>query len=111
MDIEQIKKEIGLRIKSYRLSNKMTQERFGDLINLNTANISNIENGKSHPVFTTICSLIEKAGIEPNYLFSFLIKDNTNYSSLDIEIMDKIVELNEKQKNVLKVFLEEFIKN
>ena len=111
MDIEQIKTELGLRIKSFRRKKNMTQDCFGDLINLNTSNISNIENGKSYPEFNTICSLIEKGGIEPNYLFEFLFNGNKGYSSLDIEIMNKIIDLNEAQKVVLNEFLSEFTKD
>ena len=108
MDIEQTKIELGLRIKSFRLKHKMTQEDFGEIINLNTSNISNIENGKTYPEFNTICSLIEKAGIEPNYLFEFLTSGTKNYTSLDIEIMNKIICLNDRQKQAVNTCLTEF---
>ena len=105
MDIEKIKIELGLRIKSFRIKNKLTQDAFGGIINLNTSNISNIENGKTYPEFGTLCSLIEHAGIEPNYLFDFLMDKNKKYNSLDIEIMSRIIDLKENQKQTLNDFL------
>ena len=69
MDLETAKKEFGLRVKSYRNSRNLTQEQFCSLTDLEQANLSNIENGKTYPGFMTICTMIEKGGIEPDFLF------------------------------------------
>ena len=47
MDLETAKKEFGLRVKSYRNSRNLTQEQFCSLTDLEQANLSNIENGKT----------------------------------------------------------------
>ena len=59
MDLETAKKEFGLRVKSYRNSRNLTQEQFCSLTDLEQANLSNIENGKTYPGFMTICTMIE----------------------------------------------------
>ena len=35
----------------------MTQEKFSEIINFKSANLSNIENGKTCPDFVTLCSI------------------------------------------------------
>ena len=54
MDISQIKREIGLRIRAFRTQNKWTQEKFSEIIELQPANLSDIEKGKKHPGFGTL---------------------------------------------------------
>jgi len=105
MNEEKAKKELGLRVKSFRKEHKYTQDQLISIIGLEQANLSNIENGKNFPDITTLCALIEKAGIEPNYLFGFLEIKNQNYSSLDIEILSIIIDLKTDAKECLKNFL------
>ncbi len=106
MNIEQLKKELGQRIKSFRLSKNFTQEKFCELINLEQPNLSNIENGKNFPDITTLFTLIEKAGIEPNYLFGVFDK-RTQYAPIDYEIINLILnlpnDLKIKAKNILEI--------
>lgn len=105
MDIEQIKKEFGLKIRSFRLNNGYTQEKFCELINLEQPNLSNIENGKNFPDITTLCTLIEKTGIEPNYLFEF-INGDTKLSNIDYEIMNMLLNLSLDEKIKIKNIIE-----
>lgn len=102
MDILKIKAELGLRIKSFRNEKKYTQEEFSSLIGLNQANLSNIENGKTFPDVTTLCSMIYKADIEPNYLLGFLRKENKIYSTLDFEIASLLSNLPTDSKKHIK---------
>ena len=105
MDLETAKKEFGLRVKSYRNSRNLTQEQFCSLTDLEQANLSNIENGKTYPGFMTICTMIEKGGIEPDFLFRFLS------SNIDYEIMNILVTLSEPAKKNIKNILEMINKN
>ncbi len=74
MDISQIKREIGLRIRAFRTQNKWTQEKFSEIIELQPQIYLILKKGQKHPGFGTLCSMISNGGIEPNYLFDFLRK-------------------------------------
>ena len=106
MDLETAKKEFGLRVKSYRNSRNLTQEQFCSLTDLEQANLSNIENGKTYPGFMTICTMIEKGGIEPDFLFRFLGSNSVKYDTIDYEIMNILVTLSEPAKKNIKNILE-----
>jgi len=105
MDIESIKREIGLRIKSYRISKNLTQEQFCSIIELEQPNLSNIENGKTFPDITTLCAIINKSGIEPNYLFNSLYFSKKNTTSLDFDILSLLIDLPTEVKLKVKDFI------
>ena len=111
MDLETAKKEFGLRVKSYRNSRNLTQEQFCSLTDLEQANLSNIENGKTYPGFMTICTMIEKGGIEPDFLFRYLGSNSVKYDTIDYEIMNILVTLSEPAKKNIKNILEMINKN
>jgi transcriptional regulator with XRE-family HTH domain len=110
MELEQIKKELGLKIKAYRAYKNLTQEQFCELTEIEQANLSNIENGKTYPGFTTLCTLIEKGNIKPDYLFDFLHTDSQKLKLSDYEIIDLISQLPENIKVHFKCILEEILK-
>ena len=110
MDLEHIKKEFGLRVKLYRKHNKKTQEDFAELIELEQPSLSNIENGKTYPTFLTVCNLIEKAGIEPSYLFEFLSNNTKHHKFVDDEILDLLKHIPPKAKEHIKEILKSIVK-
>ena len=121
MDLEFIKKEFGLRVKAYRRQNKLTQETFSELIELEQPSLSNLENGKVYPTFTTICNLIEKTGIEPNSLFGFMRNNNTKHKHIDDkvvnmlknddnEIIDLLKQISPKMKEHIKEIIKIMVK-
>lgn len=105
MDEVQIKTELGLRIKSFRNEKNLSQEKFSNLICLEQSNLSNIENGKNLPDITTLCSIISKGGVSPEYLLGFLRDNNVKYDSLDFAILRLIIDLPNASKEHLKNFL------
>lgn len=106
MDEATIKTELGLRIRSYRNQKNLSQEKFCNLIGLDQPNFSNIENGKALPAITTLCSIIHKGGVDPNYLLGFLREeDNVKYDSVDFAILRLIIDLPDASKEHLKNFL------
>jgi len=105
MELDKIKKEIGLKIKSYRMDNKYTQEYFCSIIELEQPNLSNIETGKTLPDFKTICTIIEKTNIEPNFLFDFL-KKAEKYDSIDYQFLELFLNLPHEKKIKIKEFIE-----
>lgn len=102
MELEHIKKELGLRIKNYRKHRRQTQESFSELIELEQPSLSNIENGKTYPTLTTICNLINKAGMEPNYLFDFLCNKSKDIKYVDYEILGLLNHMTPKTKELIK---------
>lgn len=106
MELEAIKQELGLRIKSYRNNKKLTQEQFCSIIELEQPNLSNIETGKTFPDIVTLCAIIQKGGIEPNYLFNFLQTDSIKYSSVDFDIINLLLDLPIESKHKIKDFIE-----
>lgn len=66
-----IKKLLGLRIKEYRKSFHMTQEKLAELVGIGTPNISYIETGKFAPSVETLEKLSEIFGIKPYELYMF----------------------------------------
>lgn len=93
MDENQIKKELSIRIKSYRKAKRLTQDAFAPLIGFEQNNFSRLERGRTMPDTSTICKLIEDAGIEANYLFGFLNNKNKNFNTIDFEIIEHLINL------------------
>jgi len=103
MEIETIKKKIGAGIKKFRTDNKLTQEQFAELIEIEQPALSNIENGKAYPSFFTVCSLIEKGKMAPDKLFGFLYKKKT---AIEDEIAELLKPLPLKTKECIKEIAE-----
>lgn len=102
MDFSQNKLELGLRIKSYRNQNNLTQEEMSSIIGLEQSNLSNIETGKTFPDMTTLCQIINKANIEPNYLLDFLLREKPHFQSLDLEIVNLLINVPNESKIYFK---------
>ena len=66
-----IKKLLGLKIREFRKTNKLTQERLAELVGIGTANISYIETGKFAPSFETLAKLSEIFNVKPYELYMF----------------------------------------
>ena len=90
MKEEESKKIIGLIVKNQREKLSLTQEELSEKINIDQSNLSNIENGKNFPSFTTLCSLIENLNIEPNEFLGFLKFKSNNKDIIDIEISERL---------------------
>ncbi len=105
MQYSKIKKELGLRIKSYRKQIGKTQEEFSFLLGMEQANLSKIENGKSFPDITTLCTIIEKTSVTPEFLLGFLKKDFEKHTSIDEKLFELIINLPQEIKVNLKNLL------
>lgn len=105
MDLKLIKKELGLKIKLYRMQYNLTQEMFAEIVDIEQPTLSNIENGKAYPTFITICNLIAKGGIEPNYLFGFINKNTKKGKIIDVDIMELLIGMDDDTKEHVKHIL------
>ncbi len=90
MDKQDRKKLFGLILKNSREKLGFTQDKFSSLIELDTTNLSRIENGKSSPSFDTLCNMIEVLNIDPNYLLYFLKFAEKRHSYEDIETFENL---------------------
>lgn len=64
-----IKKLLGRRIKEIRKKQNLTQEQVAELIQIEPASLSNIENGKYYPTAENLEKIIKVFNISPEYLF------------------------------------------
>lgn len=90
---------LGLKIKTIREDNNLTQSEFGDKINISKATISKYESNKVEPSF----SILEKISYEFNIPMSYFVLEdisNTNFlSKLEKNILNDFNKLNEIGKN------------
>lgn len=101
MDFNKGKELIGLIVRNKRDKLKLTQEELSARISLDQSNLSNIENGKNFPAFTTFCALVEVLNIEPNEFLRFLNFSQGQKDSLDIEIQERINSFSKDTKSQL----------
>lgn len=66
-----IKKLLGKRIQEIRKSKKMTQEQLSELIGIEPASLSNIENGKYYPTAENLDKIFSVLNVKPGELFEF----------------------------------------
>jgi len=66
-----IKKLLGKRIQELRKAKKLTQEKVAEIIDIETASLSNIENGKYYPTAENLEKIINVLEISPQELFNF----------------------------------------
>lgn len=88
MNLKQI---FGKNVKFYRYQKNLRQEKFAELIELNTAHVSDIENGKVGPTFDNITKISKVLDIDTYLLFQENEYTHTNlpkrvdmYTPIDI---------------------------
>ena len=69
--MSEIKKLLGKRIQELRKAKKLTQEKVAEIIDIETASLSNIENGKYYPTAENLEKIINVLEISPQELFNF----------------------------------------
>ena len=89
--MEDIKKQLGLRIKELRLSKSLTQEALAEKINISAKSLSQIELGNNFVSAETLNDLCNALNITPKNLFDF------NY--IDLKETDAIDEISCRLKN------------
>ena len=66
-----IKKLLGKRIQEIRKSKGLTQEKVAEIIGMEPASLSNIENGRFYPTSENLEKIINTLGVKPADLYSF----------------------------------------
>ena len=66
-----IKKLLGKKIKEIRKNKNFTQEKMAELIGIEPASLSNIENGKYYPTAENLEKIIKILDVTPSELYNF----------------------------------------
>ncbi|CDE88914.1 TPA: XRE family transcriptional regulator [Candidatus Gastranaerophilales bacterium HUM_20] len=103
----EIKKLLCLRIKNFRESTKLSQEKFCEKAEIDVRTMSNIENCRSFPSFETVCSIINAYKLEPNKLLDFIKYDKTEEDALDLLILEYLKKCPDGVKRKVVDLLEE----
>ena len=96
-----IKALLGKRIKEIRCANKLTQEAVAEIIEMETASLSNIERGKYYPTAENLEKILVALKTTPHELFNF--EHHQDNKTLQDEIV-RILEQNpDKIKDIYKI--------
>lgn len=100
---ENIKKALGNKIRTIRKAKKLTQEKLAELIEIETPNLSHIENGKFAPSIETLQKISRAFEIEPWELYKF-----DEYKS-SYEIKEEMFKTFNENEKLLKVMYQIFL--
>ena len=94
MNEEELKSLFGKNVRNLRKKYKLTQENLAELIDIEPANVSKMENGTHFPSLRTLTRLINILGLDISNLFEpNFSKENKNLE----KIMYDIKNLDEKE--------------
>ena len=102
MDENELKRLLGIAIRTERKRQKLTQEQLGGLINLDFNNLSRIEKGKNFPSFETFCKLVKALNVMPNDLLSFIPFAGEEKTMPDFEFLNDFNSLPENLQSNIK---------
>lgn len=84
------KKLLGKRLRELRIRKKITQENLSELVSVDPATISNIENGKNYPSLVNLENITKVLNVTLMDVFDFSHKDDNSVLVAKInEILDK----------------------
>jgi len=93
-----IKKLLGSRIKELRKAKKYTQEKLAEIIGIEPASLSNLENGKYYPTADNLQKILTALGVSPQTLFKI------EHHRSDEELIREINEILAANPNRLRDF-------
>lgn len=98
-----LKKQLGQKIKLVRKSKNMTQEQLAEIVDIGVPNISYIENGKFAPSIDTLQKIANALKVEPHELYKF-----TDIKSTE-EIKDELFKALEADSKLLRIVYQIFL--
>lgn len=103
---EHINKIIGNNVRFIRKSNKLSQEKFAELLDLSPQFISDLERGVQGISLTTMIKICNTMKCSPMVILSNLIEfDNYNNE------MDNFINLSEKNQEIVKTIISALLKS
>lgn len=106
---KEIENGIGERLKSIRISNNFSTNKFSEILGIAQSAITKIENGNSEPSAKTLVLLHEKFGADPLWILTGKTKGSINsQTAIKVaEIVEKLPE--ESRKRVLDIASRELL--
>lgn len=101
--MSEFKKLLGKRIKELRKSKGYTQDFFAELVDIGTANISNIETGKLSPTPENLLKIANVLGVTPNDLY--MVKHLKSKEDIIKEMFDDLSNNKELLDLVYKFYI------
>lgn len=83
-----LKQDLGQKIKLLRKNKELTQEKFSELVGIDSKNISKIENGNNYPSPETLVSIAKALNVEIYELF--VTKSEIPYKRIRQELLNAI---------------------
>ena len=103
---EHINKIIGNNVRFIRKSNKLSQEKFAELLDLSPQFISDLERGVQGISLTTMVKICNTMKCSPMVILSNLIEfDNYNNE------IDDFINLSEKNQEIVKTIISALLKS
>ena len=78
---------VGERIRAARVAAKLTQERFGELVDMSTKNVSSVERGAVGVSLTKLCRICQVLGVSADELL-FGIHTSSDAQRLAARLQD-----------------------
>ena len=98
------KKLLGKRIKELRKNFGYTQEKFAEMINLETSTLSGIESGRHFPSLPTLERIADKLNLEIKALFDF--SRLLPIAKMKAKIINNIDKLNDSEITFIHKFFD-----
>ena len=99
---EQLKQNIGLRVKTARQQQGMTQAQLAEAIDKAFETISNIERGKTAPNFSTLYDIASVLGLPMREFFELEEADLSDArQKLLIQLNTMVSQMDDRQLNLL----------
>lgn len=97
------RKQFGIRLKQLRLECGLTQEQFGEMINVSSNAVGQFERGVISPNYCTLLSIIKTLNVDANLLF---MRDSQNSKCVEDSLTQEIVQHTSKyDRMVIRNFL------
>ena len=99
---DQLKRNIGLRVKAARTQKGLTQAQLAEAIDKAFETISNIERGKTAPNFSTLADIADVLGLPMREFFDVDHEDVTDdRQRLLMQVNTLVSQLDDRQLNLL----------
>lgn len=93
-----IKAHFGNKVKKLRQKHEMSQETLAEHLDIRTASLSSLENGKTFVSYKTFCKLCEIFNVLPKDLFDFQMTTvNSGSAEIIAEINNVLTDLDSEK--------------
>ena len=99
--MSQITSVIGQRIKNYRLSLHLSQEKLAELANCHPTYIGQIERGEKNATIESIFKIVSALNISLEKLFEKIDKTENDKNNIPLECYNYISCKNEKEQEII----------